>query len=133
MQTFLPVPDFYECAMMLDSKRLGKQRVECVQIINAIRGASMGWRNHPAAIMWQNNLDALRHYYNVMSGEWVLRGYMHTMGFYVLDVSSITMPAWLGDEAFHASHRSNLLRKAPEHYERFGWREPNDLPYIWPR
>lgn len=131
MQTFLPVPDFYESATMLDTKRLGKQRVECVQLINAIRGTSTGWRNHPAAIMWQNNIDALRHYYNVMSGEWVLRGYIHTMGFYCL-TGMPDMPTWLGDDAFHAAHRSNLLRKDPVHYGRFGWREPPTLPYIWP-
>lgn len=132
MQTFLPVPDFYESATMLDSRRLGKQRVECVQLINAIRGTSTGWRNHPAARMWENNVDALRHYFNVMSGEWVLRGYMHTMGFYVLPEHPV-MPSWLGDPAFHASHRSNLLRKDPTHYGQFGWSEPDDLPYIWPR
>ena len=32
----------------------------------------------------------------------------------------------------HASHRSNLLRKDPEHYMQFGWTEPPDLPYVWP-
>jgi hypothetical protein len=41
-------------------------------------------------------------------------------------------PPWLGDEAFHASHRSNLLRKNPEWYGQFGWTEPDDLPYVWP-
>lgn len=39
---------------------------------------------------------------------------------------------WLGNEAFHASHRSNLLRKDPEHYKQFNWTEPNNLPYVWP-
>lgn len=42
------------------------------------------------------------------------------------------MPPWLGDEALHASHRSNLIRKDPEWYGRFGWTEPPDLPYVWP-
>lgn len=32
----------------------------------------------------------------------------------------------------HASHRSNLLRKEPEHYTQFGWTEPPDLAYVWP-
>jgi hypothetical protein len=41
-------------------------------------------------------------------------------------------PAWLGEEAFHASHRANLLRKAPEFYERWGWTEDPSLPYVWP-
>ena len=32
MQTFLPYPDFWVSAKMLDDKRLGKQRVEAMQI-----------------------------------------------------------------------------------------------------
>lgn len=131
MQTFLPYPDFHRSAVVLDTRRLGKQRVECVQLINAIEGRSTGWRNHPAAIMWQNNVGALRQYYNVVCGEWILRGYVQTMTFYSYDPNP-TMPTWLGDDAFHAAHRSNLLRKDPEHYGQFGWTEPPTLPYIWP-
>ena len=36
MQTFLPVADFVESAKMLDYKRLGKQRVEGMQLLNAM-------------------------------------------------------------------------------------------------
>ena len=38
MQTFLPYPDFKKSASCLDYKRLGKQRVEGLQILNAIQG-----------------------------------------------------------------------------------------------
>jgi hypothetical protein len=41
-------------------------------------------------------------------------------------------PPWLGDNTFHASHKSNLLRKDPVWYGQFGWSEPTDLPYVWP-
>jgi hypothetical protein len=46
------------------------------------------------------------------------------------------LPSWVGDEALHLSHRSNLLAKEPDFYrprftERFG-PEPDDLPYVWP-
>jgi hypothetical protein len=46
------------------------------------------------------------------------------------------LPSWVGDEALHRSHRSNLLAKDPAFYrprfaERFG-PEPDDLPYVWP-
>jgi hypothetical protein len=46
------------------------------------------------------------------------------------------LPSWVGDEALHLSHRSNLLAKEPDWYrprfaERFG-AEPDDLPYLWP-
>jgi len=36
MQTFLPFPDFEESAYALDQKRLGKQRVETLQIMQAL-------------------------------------------------------------------------------------------------
>ena len=42
MQTFLPYADFERTAAVLDVRRLGKQRVEVLQICNALhkeRGA----------------------------------------------------------------------------------------------
>jgi hypothetical protein len=44
----------------------------------------------------------------------------------------VTLPHWLGREDFHASHRSNLIRKDPIWYGQFGWTEPNNIEYIWP-
>ena len=38
MQTFLPYESFRKSAEVLDWRRLGKQRVEGMQIINAIEG-----------------------------------------------------------------------------------------------
>ena len=49
MQTFLPYESFRESAKVLDWRRLGKQRVEGMQIINAIENPNkQGWQNHPA-------------------------------------------------------------------------------------
>lgn len=91
-----------------------------------------GWVKHPAAVMWQPYLACLRQYYNVVVDEWVRRGYNNTMR--EAPVSPcVEMPHWLGDERFHASHRSNLLRKKPEHYGQFDWTEGPDLEYVWPR
>lgn len=42
------------------------------------------------------------------------------------------LPTWVGNPEFHAAHRSNLLRKLPEHYAQFGWTEPDNLEYVWP-
>ena len=36
MQTFLPYPSFYFSAKSLDNKRLGKQRVEVLQILKTL-------------------------------------------------------------------------------------------------
>jgi hypothetical protein len=41
------------------------------------------------------------------------------------------LPHWLGDEEFHASHRSNLLRKDFEYYSKHGWTDNPEDPYVW--
>src|SRR3954469_7896888 len=53
MQTFLPVADFEESARLLDSPRLGKQRVETLQVLRALELPDYGWANHPVATMWR--------------------------------------------------------------------------------
>lgn len=131
MQTFLPVPSFEESARILDYRRLGKQRVEAKQILDALTGRSKGWVNHPATLMWKGYEDALAQYMTVCIDEWIRRGYKNTMA--TCRVLYPVLPPWVGDLAFHAAHRSNLLRKAPDYYSKFGWSEGPDLPYIWPK
>ena len=50
MQTFLISPYPYETAKILDNRRLGKQRIEALQILNILLGEtkSTAWKNHPA-------------------------------------------------------------------------------------
>jgi hypothetical protein len=132
MQTFLPLADFEATALILDWRRLGKQRVEALQILRTLSGASKGWANHPAVVMWRGHPLALQAYQDAMVREWVRRGYRNTIELAGVHISPTDLPPWFGDPAFHASHRSNLLRKDAAHYGRFGWAEPPDLPYIWP-
>ncbi|HEX9036695.1 MAG TPA: MSMEG_6728 family protein [Ktedonobacterales bacterium] len=135
MQTFLPYPDFARSARCLDNRRLGKQRVEAYQILRTLERSDdpqrRGWRNHPAVLMWRGYEDALRLYMNVMITEWVARGFRNTMALAPVE-GAPEAPAWLSDPAFHAAHRSNLLRKDPAHYGQFGWTEAPDMPYVWP-
>lgn len=137
MQTFLPLPDFAASAATLDRQRLGKQRVEVLQILSALHGESRGWSSHPAVRMWRGYIPSLVTYGLAICTEWRKRGYIDNCGpkiaAYAPDEDCFAVhPPWLGDDAFHASHRSNLLRKFPEHYRQFHWTEPHDLPYIWP-
>jgi hypothetical protein len=132
MQTFLPYPDFQQSVQSLDYRRLGKQRVEAKQILNALAGASKGWTNHPATNMWRGYESALRLYHNICIREWIARGYNNNMPLMNVQSRKLKMPPWLGDPAFHASHRSNLLRKDSQFYAQWGWSEPPNLPYIWP-
>lgn len=137
MQTFLPYPDFQKSVECLDYRRLGKQRVEGRQLVKAILLGG-AWSNHPCTHMWQNHVSALDVYTDYCIREWVRRGYNNSMELNfdpdALDlINELTdKPNWFGDGAFHASHRSNLLRKDPKHYSQFGWKEPHDLPYVWP-
>ena len=138
MQTFLPYADFSLSASVLDYRRLGKQRVEALQIYNALvdnptlqGNKYKGWLNHPAVLMWKGYEEALLLYKNKMIEEWRdVREYNNTME--IVEVpDSIEMPPWVGDERVHASHRSNLLRKDFEFYSKFGWQEDTDLEYYW--
>jgi hypothetical protein len=47
VQTFLPYPDFAESAQVLDQARLGKQRVEALQVLRAVTLPGYGWQSHP--------------------------------------------------------------------------------------
>ena len=133
MQTFLPTRNFRTSAKLLDYRRLGKQRVEGLQLINSLSPDydKKGWLNHPARLMWVGYENALKHYTNIMIEEWVARGYNNTMKYYDLP-DDIQMPDWIGDDRVHASHRSNLLRKDPSYYSVHGWTEPDNIEYFWP-
>jgi hypothetical protein len=136
MQTFVPYSDFAESAYVLDYRRLGKQRVETMQILNAIVfNRSHGWRHHPATKMWENNPNGLAAYGVAICREWIGRGYRDTClekisG--IMTPDDTDLPFWWGDERVHSSHRSNLLRKNPDHYGAFGWTDNPSDPYFWP-
>jgi hypothetical protein len=140
VNTFLPYPSFVKSAQILDRQRLGKQRVEAVQILRANLGLTKGWRNHPAAKMWRGHEYALSVYGITVCEEWIHRGYKDSLlpefekAASVLEhtvppFGPLIMPTWLGNAEFHRSHRSNLKRKDPVHY---AFDEPDDLPYVWP-
>lgn len=110
IQTFVPYADYRNSATILDDRRLGKQRVETLQILHVLLGLRTdpdtgviapyeprGWRTHPAELMWKG-VD----------------------------------PPWLGDAELHRSHQSNLIRKDPTRYGPLFPGVPDDLPDVWP-
>lgn len=148
MQTFLPYADFDRCAEVLDNRRLGKQRVETLQIMRALTVPGYAWQSHPAVLMWKGYEEALAAYGMAICREWCRRGFADTcaakicddaMSAQVMTVRSQTelaaarlLPPWLGDEEVHHSHRSVLLRKDPGHYGVWFPGVPDDLDYVWP-
>jgi hypothetical protein len=81
--------------------------------------------------MWTGYESALKLYQNTTIREWVRRGYNNNMQYEEIEPETILMPAWFGNEEFHRSHRSNLLRKDFGYYSQY-FDEPNDLEYYWP-
>ena len=119
MQTFMPYDTYMQSARCLDRQRLGKQRLEANDILGILTEFAITthsdkqqayllrrYPNHPAIEMWRTHERQLAIY------GWT--------------------PHWLGDPLFHISHRSNLLRKMPEHYKQFGWDIPDTFEYVWP-
>jgi hypothetical protein len=148
VQTFLPYADFDRTMAVLDRRRLGKQRVEAIQVIRGLVVPGYGWRHHPAVKMWAGSLEALGAYGLVCSQAWVAAGFADTCAATIradLAAAGIDrvrtqdelaeageLPSWLGDAAFHRSHQSALLRKDPAHYAPLFPGVPDDLPYVWP-
>ena len=149
MQTFLPYPDFEATAAVLDDGRLGKQRVEVIQIVRALTVPGYAWSSHPAVLMWKGHEEALGRYGLTMCEAWTERGFADTCGPTILaDLAAAgvhrvrpyeellaggALPEWLFDEALQRTHRSALVRKDPEHYRPiFGDDVDEDSDYIWP-
>jgi hypothetical protein len=148
VQTFLPYADFERSARVLDAKRLGKQRVETIQVVRALTVPGYGWANHPAVLMWKGFEEALGRYGFVCCDVWTELGFGDTCALTIatdLRQSGVLqvrtqeelaaaggLPPWLGDETVHRSHQSALVRKDPAFYRPTFPDVPDDLPYHWP-
>ena len=148
MQTFLPYADFDLSARALDRQRLGKQRVETIQVVRALTWPDYGWASHPAVLMWKGFEEALGRYGFTCCDVWVDLGFGDTCAATIATdlraagidtvrtqselAAADALPPWLGDEALHRSHQSSLLRKDQDHYRPLFPDVPDDLPYVWP-
>ena len=144
MQTFLPYPEFGRCAQVLDERRLGKQRVEVLQILRALDLEEYGWQHHPAVRMWQGCVPALVTYGLACIRRWTALGHAdatdHLMREFLERPPNADLPGgppWLGWEPLHRSHRLALYGKDPEFYgARFadvrGAGATGASVYVWP-
>ncbi|MHB8413882.1 MAG: MSMEG_6728 family protein [Acidiferrobacteraceae bacterium] len=132
--TFLPYPNFGDCAAVLDRERLGKQRLEAKQLVLTLEGHTR-WTAHPAARMWRGFEPVLALYGFAVCTEWRRRGYLDNMREFFgsrIPKRDFDAPTWLGDSALHESHRSNLIRKLPAWYGKLWPETPDNLQYVWP-
>ena len=148
MQTFTPYSDFEASARALDTKRLGKQRVEVIQIVRALTVPGYAWGSHPAVLMWKGYEEALGRYGITMCDVWTELGFGDTCAATIAEdlravgITSIrsypqlrdegALPGWLFTEEVQRSHRSSLVRKDPEHYRPLFPDVPDDIEYFWP-
>ncbi|MDQ4055263.1 MAG: MSMEG_6728 family protein, partial [Actinomycetota bacterium] len=131
-----------------DARRLGKQRVEALQVVRGLTVPGYGWRHHPAVKMWRGHEEALGCYALLSCEVWTELGHADTCAATIcldLAAAGITsvrsqdelagagaLPSWLGDEDFHRAHQSSLVRKDPAFYGSKFPGVPDDLPYVWP-
>ena len=152
MQVFIPHGLTRDSMACLDSKRLGKQRVECLQILNALQGKSKGWRHHPATLMFYGAEEALRIMGDWAIAEWIRRGYVNNMkpfGSNPVGIWEVVpkeyWPEWYHDinmtETVTESHKLNLLRKDYSYYYKqfcmypdqvYSKQDIENAQYVWP-
>lgn len=148
MITFTPLPDFEDSLRSLDTQRLGKQRVEVIQIERALTVPGYAWSSHPATLMWKGYEEALGRYGLIACAVWGELGFADTCAATITaDLLSVgigpirssaelaaagALPPWLFDADLQLSHRSALVRKDPGHYRPQFGDVPDDLPYVWP-
>lgn len=162
MQNFLPYPDFAQSAATLSRPHLGKQRVENLQMMQALlearlitkssgidiprnewvvdRSVKPGWAHHTATSMWRGYEWHLVLFQKAVCDEWTSRGYkdsclQKTLALYFMaqrNHQDTDPPPWLGDPQLHIAYKSNLIRKDRAHYGPQFPDVPDDLPYVWP-
>lgn len=132
MMTFIVCGDFILNAQLLDYRRLGKQRVEAIQILNAIYTHNK-WSNHPIVRSWTPFITALKYYTNCIIQEWINRGGKNNIPLFEIP-KLILMPWWCKWDRLHQSHRAMLNRKNPFYYnDKFTLdKEYLSYGYIWP-
>ena len=130
MQTFLPYPLYQDSVKCLDNKRLGKQRVECMQLLKALSTGGIQnsltpqrgfkyvnglyqrktpWYNHPAAQMWKGFEGQLAIYGLHVCNEWIKRGFKDTC----FDKIHKFIPEYAFSENHHIDYSGHSARLYP--------------------
>lgn len=147
MQTFITDFNLQKSAQNLDNKRLGKQRVEAIQIAQCLLIKETRWKNHPAVKMWRGYEYYLMYYIYITMYEWTSRGFKNTKCYEnwnilnetknlkllssMYSLPNLNKPIWITED-FIEAHRSNLIKKNPEYYKPLFPDTKEGLNYIWP-
>lgn len=160
MQTFLPYPSFQWSLESLDPKRLGKVRADAWTILRAlhkgpvtvriivgaphrtyVHSVPTAWWNDRCLQMWIGRHLLLRQYLTMACDLWTSLGYKDTIRDRIgelefcemeaLPITSDGLVRLTGEDEFHNSHKSNLLRKDPVFYGRRNWQVEPNMRYRW--
>lgn len=145
MQTFITSTNSNQlkaCAEtfnMLDSPRLGKQRVEVKQLLAG------QFPNHPASKMWREHEHALVAYGIICCKAWIKRGHADSLigefrdrrTMLLDDGFPLVWPWWFGHPGMVRTHQTKLFYKGSpkwvqQHAESAPRHRPMQLPYLWP-
>lgn len=132
MQVFRPYIDWKRSAAVLDDRRLGKQRVECKQVLNVIlrrlgliRDGKKGWINHPIVLMYFNRgkpfVRDLKGFFGACVEEWRRRGFSNSINLRDIEVILDEIESADGTpvtRVHEIEYRRILLIKDPRHYVR---------------
>ena len=137
MQTFITDSSITPTMRALDTQRLGKQRVEAMQIHQILisRDYSKGWGSHPAVKMWAGFDRWLAVYGMRACQEFRNRGYTDNLLDYFQSYHSDDqykdVPPWWHDDRIHMSHKRNLVCKDYNFYSPIFNVRPS-MTYFWP-
>ena len=125
MQVFI-VGTPLETAKALDGRRLQKQIVECLQILEALNGAKV-WSNHPCVLQYKGHERWLLNY------MYCLMGYIQGDLLFALNSNnncSKLVPNFHTQEYF-TQMKKRLYTKNKEHYAQWSYLGESDCNWYW--
>ncbi|GGS12171.1 MSMEG_6728 family protein [Streptomyces sp. MBT70] len=139
-QAFLPDSDFRRSALLLDRRRLGKQRVEALRALRGLTVPGYGRRRHPAVRMRCGYEEALVRYGLEICRVWREQGSQDNCATSLVTRRRRHPPRCsrarpgrspVRGTAVHRGHQSALVR-GPGDGGGSVPRRPDDLPRLWP-
>ena len=132
MQLYLPYPDFEKSVQCLTTNHLNRVRTNCQLMAKAFLEPSR-WCYHPSFKAWKPYYKAFQYYHDCVVKEWIGRGFnTKAVLFGAPKPERKDMPWFIGNDRYHSSMRSNLIRLNFTYKERCEWVEDGKQPYLWP-
>lgn len=153
LNTWLPYDNYAESADILTDRHIFMQLQDCTKLLYWLtemplnrRTPSKAQLEHPCVIQWRGYVPSLYDYtLEIMMVAYERSSLTNKQeqisemaeNINILDglVSNMKeeTPSWLGNEDYHLSHKSNLIRLSRSAYESIWPDVPDNLELIWPK